>query len=175
MPLRDESGEHRVCWSGDGHVSRNKGAGRTDPAQDEGNFAPLSEAIPAFVSSTLPDGSVDFISQGLAGLRRLLSGKRYWAGAGRKQSIPKTSTRVLNSWQAALASGEPLEIEERLRRADEGLSLVLESRRAAAAIKRKRGNIVSGGIGRSSTSRTESRRKRSYAKMKGSCGASRML
>jgi PAS domain S-box-containing protein len=75
------------------------------------------ETIPTAVVSTLPDGSVEFVSQ------RWLD----YLGWSREEMLdwgwmkithPEDLDRVLNSWQAALAAGEPLEIEARYRQAD---------------------------------------------------------
>src|SRR5437899_2229756 len=85
--------------------------------QDERELRITIETIPAFVSSTLPDGFVDFISQGW--LDYVGCSREEILGWGGKKTIhPEDLDRVLNNWQAALASGEPLEMEARYRRAD---------------------------------------------------------
>jgi formate hydrogenlyase transcriptional activator len=75
------------------------------------------ETIPAFVVGALPDGSVDFLSQSLldyAGFPR-----EQWLGWGWRDFLhPEDADRAVNKWRAALASGEPLELEARHRRAD---------------------------------------------------------
>ena len=71
--------------------------------QDERELRITIETIPAFVSSTLPDGSVDFVSQGW-----LDYVGRSWEemlGSGWTKTIhPEDLDRVLNNWRAALAS-----------------------------------------------------------------------
>jgi PAS domain S-box-containing protein len=85
--------------------------------QDERELRITIETIPAIVSSTLADGSIDFISErwleyvGLS--REEISG-----GAWKSTIHPDDLDRVLTNWQAALATGEPLEMETRYRRAD---------------------------------------------------------
>jgi len=75
------------------------------------------ETIPAFVVSALPDGSVDFLSQSLldyAGFPR-----EQWLGWGWRDFLhPEDANMAVNKWRVALASGEPLELEARHRRAD---------------------------------------------------------
>src|ERR1700752_2207182 len=75
------------------------------------------DTIPALVSSALPDGSRDFIS------RRWLE----YTGLSPKDGLgwswtgiihPDDHAAFVGAWKAAIASGEPLEAEARLRRAD---------------------------------------------------------
>jgi PAS domain S-box-containing protein len=69
--------------------------------------------IPAHVWSTLPDGSVDFINQRLlestgVSLEALL-------GSGWQSIVhPDDRSRYMAKWRAALAAGEPVEIEARI-------------------------------------------------------------
>src|SRR6202048_1432819 len=75
------------------------------------------DTIPAHVWSTRPDGSVDFInrpwleSTGLA-MEDALGWD--WGSVG----PPADLARYVDEWHAALAAGEPMESEARLRRAD---------------------------------------------------------
>jgi formate hydrogenlyase transcriptional activator len=83
----------------------------------EREFRTIIEAIPAFVVSALPDGSVDFLSQSLLDYTGL--SREQWLGWGwRDIAHPEDLDRVVNKWLAALAGGEPLEVEVRYRRAD---------------------------------------------------------
>src|ERR1700683_1441381 len=69
--------------------------------------------IPAHVWSSLPDGSVDFINQRLLestglSIQELL-------GSGWQSIVhPEDRARYISQWRAALAAGEPLEIEARV-------------------------------------------------------------
>ena len=77
----------------------------------------LVEAIPAYVGTALPDGSVDFISQSwldYTGFSREQGTGWGWAGA----IHPEDFDRVVANWRAALAAGAPVEHELRCRRAD---------------------------------------------------------
>jgi PAS domain S-box-containing protein len=77
----------------------------------------LVEAIPAYVGTALPDGSVDFISQSwldYTGFSREQGMGRGWASV----IHPDDVDRVLANWQAGLSSGEPVEHELRCRRSD---------------------------------------------------------
>ena len=75
------------------------------------------ETIPAYVWSALPDGFVDFIN------RRWLE----FSGFSLDQSLgwgwadavhPEDRARLIEAWRAAIASGEPMEAEARMRSAD---------------------------------------------------------
>jgi formate hydrogenlyase transcriptional activator len=83
----------------------------------EREFRTIIEAIPAFVVSALPDGSVDFLSQSLLDYTGL--SREEWLGWGwRNIAHPEDVDRVVSKWLVALATGEPLEVEVRYRRAD---------------------------------------------------------
>jgi PAS domain S-box-containing protein len=77
----------------------------------------LVEAIPAYVGTALPDGSVDFMSQSwleYTGLTREQNMGWGWAGV----IHPEDVDRVVANWRAALAAGAPAGHELRCRRAD---------------------------------------------------------
>lgn len=85
--------------------------------KSERELRTIIETIPAFVVSALPDGSVDFLSQGLLDYTGV--SKEQWLGWGwRDIAHPEDADRVVNKWRVALACGEPLEVEVRYRRAD---------------------------------------------------------
>jgi PAS domain S-box-containing protein len=77
----------------------------------------LIEAIPAYVATTLADGSVDFASQSwldYTGFSRQQGMGQGWADA----MHPGDFDRVMANWRAALAAGTPIGHEVRFRRAD---------------------------------------------------------
>jgi len=77
----------------------------------------LVEAIPAYVGTALPDGSVDFISQ--SWLDYTGFSREQGVGWGWGNAIhPEDFDRVAANWRAALAAGAPIEHELRCRRAD---------------------------------------------------------
>jgi PAS domain S-box-containing protein len=85
--------------------------------RNERELRTLVEAIPAYVGTALPDGSVDFISQSwldYTGFSREQGLGRGWTDV----IHPDDVDRVLENWQAGLVSGEPVEHELRCRRAD---------------------------------------------------------
>ena len=85
--------------------------------QDERELRITIETIPAIVTSTRSDGSIDFVSQSwLDYLGR--SREEMLGGAWTSSIHPEDLDRVLSNWQVAFAAGEPLEIELRHRRAD---------------------------------------------------------
>lgn len=70
--------------------------------------------IPAHVWSTLPDGSVDFINQRLLESTGLSS--EALLGSGWQSVVhPDDRARYIAAWRSALATGEPVEIEARIR------------------------------------------------------------
>jgi PAS domain S-box-containing protein len=85
--------------------------------RNETELRTLIEAIPAYVGTNLPDGSVDFISESwldYAGFSREQGMGWGWASA----IHPEDYDRVLGNWRAAVAAGTPVEHELRCRRAD---------------------------------------------------------
>jgi PAS domain S-box-containing protein len=70
--------------------------------------------IPAFVWSTLPDGSVDFINQRLSDTTGLSA--EQLSNAGWASIVhPDDLARYINEWRTALADGERTESEVRIR------------------------------------------------------------
>jgi PAS domain S-box-containing protein len=85
--------------------------------RSESELRTLIEAIPAYVGTNLPDGSLDFINQSWLN----------YAGVSREQVMgwgwgisihPDDRDRVVANWRAAVATGAPAEYELRCRRAD---------------------------------------------------------
>jgi hypothetical protein len=77
----------------------------------------LVEAIPAYVGTALPDGSVDFISQ--SWLDYTGFSREQGMGSGWGSTIhPDDVDRVVANWRAALAAAAPVEHELRCRSAD---------------------------------------------------------
>jgi PAS domain S-box-containing protein len=77
----------------------------------------LVEAIPAYVGTALPDGTVDFLSQSwldYSGQTREEAMGWGWAGA----IHPDDVDRQMANWRTALAAREPLEQEGRFRNVD---------------------------------------------------------
>jgi formate hydrogenlyase transcriptional activator len=85
--------------------------------KSEDELRTIIETIPTFVVSALPDGSVDFLSQSL--LEYTGFSREQLLGWGWKDFVhPEDAERAENTWRVALASGQPLEVEVRRRRAD---------------------------------------------------------
>ncbi len=77
----------------------------------------IIEIMPAYVGTSLPDGTVDFLSQSwldYSGQTREEAMGWGWAGV----IHPDDVDRVLANWQAGLAAGKPVEQEFRCRSAD---------------------------------------------------------
>src|ERR1700756_2517370 len=76
----------------------------------------LIEIMPAYMGTSLPDGTVDFLSESwldYSGQTREEAMGWGWAGV----LHPDDAARVLANWQTGLASGKPVEQEFRCRRA----------------------------------------------------------
>jgi PAS domain S-box-containing protein len=85
--------------------------------RNERELRTLVEAIPAYLGTALPDGSVDFISQSWLDYTGL--SREQAMGWGWGSTIhPDDVDRVVANWQAGLAAGAPVEHELRCRRAD---------------------------------------------------------
>jgi PAS domain S-box-containing protein len=77
----------------------------------------IIEIMPAYVATSLPDGTVDFLSQSwldYSGQTREEAMGLGWASVVHPDDVD----RVLANWQAGLALGKPVEQEFRCRRAD---------------------------------------------------------
>src|SRR5258705_5408764 len=76
--------------------------------RNERELRTLVEAMPAYVGTSLPDGTVDFLTQSwldYSGQTREEAMGWGWAGV----IHPDDVDRVLANWQAGLISGEPVE------------------------------------------------------------------
>ena len=84
---------------------------------DLANLQELVDSVPALIHTARPDGAIDFFNQRwleFAGLRlEDLEGWKWTAAVH-----PDDVSALVAKWRACLASGEPLEIESRVRRAD---------------------------------------------------------
>ncbi len=85
--------------------------------QSEDRLRLVIDTIPAHAWSARPDGSVDFINQRF--LEFTGRSMEHMLGWGWGSLVhPDDLTRYLGDWQAAVATGEPMESEARVRRAD---------------------------------------------------------
>ena len=106
---------------------------------EEGKFREAVEAMPALAFVSLPDGSRTFVNKGWVKYTGLMVEQA--AGSGWQAAThPEDLNRVLAKWRAALASGDPLEYETRLRRGADGEYRWFLTR--AVPIRDKRGKIV---------------------------------
>jgi PAS domain S-box-containing protein len=83
----------------------------------ENELSRVVDALPGLVWTARPDGYVDFLNQRwveYTGLRVDHSYGEGWQAAVHPDDLP----RLIDGWRAILASGEPHEIETRLRRVD---------------------------------------------------------
>jgi PAS domain S-box-containing protein len=119
--------EHRVPMRGEDELTElarvlNDSAQRLAVLYDtlrsnEARFRLAVDTIPAYVWSTLPDGSVDFINQRWLDFSG--SSLEQGLGYGWEHALhPDDRTPFLEAWAAAVASGKGMEFEARVRRAD---------------------------------------------------------
>jgi PAS domain S-box-containing protein len=107
--------------------------------QSEDRLRLVIDTIPAYVWSAKPDGSVDFINQRLLEfLGRSMQDILGWGWGSLVH--PDDLTRFVGEWQAAVATGEPMESEARLRRIDGDYRWLLIRN---VPLRDKLGNIVS--------------------------------
>jgi hypothetical protein len=85
--------------------------------RNERELRTLVEAIPAYVGTNLPDGSVDFISQSWLDYTGSPE-NRGWVGGVGAQYTPKTLIECWPIGGPQVAAGTPVEHELRCRRAD---------------------------------------------------------
>jgi formate hydrogenlyase transcriptional activator len=85
--------------------------------KSEAELRTIIETIPAHIGTNLPDGTVDFISQ--SWLDYLGISKEQWLGLGwMSVTHPEDVEQARARSMAAFLSGQPVEIEQRFRRAD---------------------------------------------------------
>lgn len=85
--------------------------------KSEAELRTIVETIPAYVWTTLPDGMVDFVCQSWLDYTGL--SKEQWLGWGwMTVTHPEDLERTVEKSRAALAAGEPIEQEQRVRQAD---------------------------------------------------------
>src|ERR1700682_5155494 len=89
----------------------------TAAKQAEGRIRQIIDTIPAYAWSTLPDGSVDFINQRFLEFTGRLN-EELMGWGWRSTHHPDDMAREVGVWRAALAAGEPMESEVRVRGRD---------------------------------------------------------
>jgi len=89
----------------------------TAAKQAEGRIRQIIDTIPAYAWSTLPDGSVDFINQRFLEFTGR-SNEELLGWGWRSTHHPDDMPREVGVWRAALAAGEPMESEVRVRGRD---------------------------------------------------------
>jgi PAS domain S-box-containing protein len=83
----------------------------------ENKFRPVVDALPGLVWTARPDGHIDFLNQRWCEYTGHSVGEAY--GPGWQTAIhPEDLPELLERWRSILASGEPGEMEARLRRFD---------------------------------------------------------
>jgi PAS domain S-box-containing protein len=89
----------------------------TELQQSEDHLRLAIDTIPMMVGITRPDGSTDFLNQRWLEYTGL--SLEHGLGQGWQAAIhPEDRAQFVDEWRAALAAGEPLETEARVRRAD---------------------------------------------------------
>jgi PAS domain S-box-containing protein len=84
---------------------------------NERELRTLIDVMPAFIGTAAPDGSVEFINQSF--LEYTGFSREQGIGWGWESAVhPDDHDRVVATWRAGLAAGQPIEHELRCRRAD---------------------------------------------------------
>lgn len=97
------------------HIARK--AAREEAAESRARFDALSDAIPQMAWSTGPDGQTDYFNRRWEEFTGVKATDHY--GAAWIEALhPEDRERAASVWQAAVDSGEPYEVEYRLRRHD---------------------------------------------------------
>ena len=105
---------------------------------NERNLSLMINAIPALIHSARPDGYIDFLNKGWLDFLGLpLEEVVGWGWT--KTFHPDDVDQCVAKWRAALASGEPFEVEGRTRRADGEYRTLLHR---TAPLRNQHGNIV---------------------------------
>ena len=96
------------------------------------------DTTPAFIHTARPDGYLDYFNRGwLDFLGKSLEEVCGWRWT---ESVhPEDVAEIVQKWHAALASGEPFEIEARVRRADGSYRALLHRK---LPLRDEHGNIV---------------------------------
>jgi len=110
----------------------------TAAKQAEGRIRQIIDTIPAHAWSALPDGSVDFVNQRFVDFTGRFIGELLGWGWG-ATCHPDDLPRYLGLWRAALAAGEPMESEVRVRARDGAYRWLLIRN---APLRDEQGNIV---------------------------------
>jgi PAS domain S-box-containing protein len=85
--------------------------------RSENDLSRVIDALPGLVWTALPDGRIDFLNQRWCEYTGLSVDEAY--GQGWQTAIhPEDLAQLLDRWRSILASGEPREMEARLRRFD---------------------------------------------------------
>jgi PAS domain S-box-containing protein len=113
MPMRDAAGRI-VKWYGTAMDIEDRKRVEVALRRSEDHLRHVIDAVPAIVWSALADGSIDFVNDrwmAYTGLRFDDALDKGW-----KASIhPDDLDRTIGYWRSILASGEPGEIEQRIR------------------------------------------------------------
>jgi PAS domain S-box-containing protein len=96
------------------------------------------DTTPAFIHTARPDGYIDYFNRGwLDFFGKSLEDVCGWRWT--ETVHPEDVTAIVQKWHAALASGEPFEIESRVRRADGSYRALLHRK---LPLRDEHGNIV---------------------------------
>jgi formate hydrogenlyase transcriptional activator len=116
VAVRDESG-HIVKWYGSSVEIEDRKQAAFTMIASEAKLRRTIDTIPALVSGFLPDGSNEFMNErwhDYTGLSPEESQRGEWQQAVHPDDLP----RLMDRWREARVTGEPAEIETRLRRHD---------------------------------------------------------
>jgi PAS domain S-box-containing protein len=116
VPLRDGHG-NIIKWYGTGTDIEDRKRAEDALRRSEDRLRHVVDTIPAIVWSALPDGAVDFVNDRwlqYTDLSREDSLGWRWTATIHRDDF----ARATDYWRTVLLSGEPAELEQRLRRSD---------------------------------------------------------
>jgi len=137
QPLRDDSGKI-VRWYGTSTDIEDLKQSEQGRRASERNLAALINTIPTSAWTTRPDGYCDFLNQvwlDYAGMTAEQAQGWGWAEA----IHPDDREQLVEDWQSCLASGNPVDMEARIRRFDSSYRWFLIR---ANPLKDEAGNIL---------------------------------
>ncbi len=138
MPLRDGAGRITKWFGTSTDIDRLKTA-EDALLESEARFRQLADAMPQIVWTARPDGGLDYFNRRSIEYTGI-SFERMKGSGWQAVLHPDDVQYCLNRWTRSVASGEPYEVEYRLRRAADGVYRWHLGR--AAAVRDAQGAIV---------------------------------
>ncbi len=115
--LLSRGGEERIRFAGVSQDITTRKEAETTLRESESYFRTLAEALPQIVWTAGPDGVVDYYNHRMVTYCGVVREEMYVTG-WRTVLHPDDRQVTLDAWEEAVRTGQPYEIEHRVRRAD---------------------------------------------------------